>query len=74
MKADAAMHHILLNEHTNRCHYLMSLCCEQENLLIEQSWYLNGRHYSLTLEAWLRRMDAHRREIMPIMNVRVILP
>lgn len=41
----------------------------QEDLSLQHSWYVNGRHYSLTLEAWLRRMDSHRREIMPIMQV-----
>ena len=44
------------------------LVCVQDDLRLDQSWYLNGRHYSLTLEAWLRRMDAHRKEIMPIMK------
>ena len=41
----------------------------QDDLALAHSWWVNGRHYSLTLEAWLRRMDAHRRDIMPIMEV-----
>ncbi|KAK9806412.1 hypothetical protein WJX73_003375 [Symbiochloris irregularis] len=40
----------------------------QDDLALDRSWWVNGRHYSLTLEAWLKRMDAHRREIMPIME------
>lgn len=41
----------------------------QDDLKLAQSWYIDGRHYSLTLEAWLQRMDAHRKDIMPIMKV-----
>ena len=41
----------------------------QDDLKLQRSWYINGRHYSLTLEAWLRRMDAQRAQIMPIMQV-----
>ena len=38
----------------------------QDDLAIQKQWYLNGEHYSRTLEAWLQRMDAQRKEIMPI--------
>jgi cyclopropane-fatty-acyl-phospholipid synthase len=37
-----------------------------EALSIEQHWRLNGRHYSKTSEAWLRNMDRHKKEIMPL--------
>ncbi|KAJ3335562.1 hypothetical protein HDU93_005040 [Gonapodya sp. JEL0774] len=29
-------------------------------------WSVDGRHYSLTLESWLRLMDAHHDTIMPV--------
>lgn len=38
----------------------------QDDLAIQQQWYLNGKHYSRTLEDWLQRMDAHKREIIPL--------
>lgn len=38
----------------------------QEHLAIERQWYVNGTHYSRTLETWLRNQDSHRGEIMPI--------
>jgi cyclopropane-fatty-acyl-phospholipid synthase len=37
-----------------------------EALCIEQHWHVNGRHYSKTSEAWLRNMDRHKKEIMPL--------
>jgi cyclopropane-fatty-acyl-phospholipid synthase len=37
-----------------------------EALSIEQHWHVNGRHYSKTSEAWLKNMDAHKKEIMPL--------
>ena len=45
-----------------------SLLCTQDDMKLQRSWYINGRHYSLTLEAWLARMDAQRAQIMPIMQ------
>ncbi|MBC7864199.1 MAG: class I SAM-dependent methyltransferase [Bacteroidia bacterium] len=32
----------------------------------EKEWDVNGMHYSKTSEAWLRKMDAHKKEIIPI--------
>lgn len=37
-----------------------------ERLSIEQHWRINGMHYSKTSEAWLKNMDAHKKEIMPL--------
>ncbi len=35
-----------------------------KHLAIENHWAWDGRHYSLTSEAWLKNLDAHREEIM----------
>ncbi len=37
-----------------------------EDLMIRERWVVNGAHYSKTAEAWLRNMDQHRHEIMPL--------
>ncbi len=37
-----------------------------EHLLIEKHWHVNGKHYSKTSEAWLKNMDQHKKEIMPL--------
>lgn len=39
-----------------------------ENLVVEQSWRWNGRHYARTCNAWLARMDQRRSTIMPILE------
>jgi cyclopropane-fatty-acyl-phospholipid synthase len=38
----------------------------QSDMVIEQQWRVDGTHYQKTCEAWLKRMDAARNEIMPI--------
>jgi cyclopropane-fatty-acyl-phospholipid synthase len=38
----------------------------QEDLRLETRWAVSGTHYQKTAEAWLRNMDAHRSEILPI--------
>ena len=38
----------------------------QDDMKLEDSWDMNGKHYSRTLEAWLARQDAARSDIMPI--------
>ena len=38
----------------------------QDDLRIREHWNVSGRHYQLTSEAWLKNMDAHREEIMPL--------
>ena len=39
----------------------------QDDLKLEQDWKVDGTHYQRTAEDWLRNMDAHRAEIMPIL-------
>ncbi len=41
----------------------------QDDLAIQQQWFVNGKHYSRTLEAWLAKMDAQKDSIMPIFKV-----
>jgi cyclopropane-fatty-acyl-phospholipid synthase len=38
----------------------------QDNLLLEDRWLLDGRHYQRTAEAWLANMDRARERIEPI--------
>ncbi len=47
-------------------HDLFSLF--DDDLVIEQRWWLNGEHYARTLEEWLRRYDAHAEAIRPILE------
>jgi cyclopropane fatty-acyl-phospholipid synthase-like methyltransferase len=44
----------------------------QENVSIKQLWYINGSHYSKTLEAWLKLQDAKRAELTPVFKVRAV--
>ena len=39
----------------------------QRDLRLREHWQVDGRHYQLTSEAWLQKMDAHRNELMPIL-------
>ncbi|MFC4262572.1 SAM-dependent methyltransferase [Ferruginibacter yonginensis] len=36
------------------------------DVTIENHWHVSGLHYAKTSEAWLRNMDAHKAEIMPL--------
>jgi len=35
----------------------------QKDLQLEQTWFIDGRHYGLTLEAWLRNLDGRLEDI-----------
>lgn len=37
-----------------------------DDFKIKKHWRINGTHYSRTSEAWLRNMDAHKEEIIPL--------
>jgi cyclopropane-fatty-acyl-phospholipid synthase len=37
-----------------------------DDLLVEKHWHVNGTHYGKTAEAWLKNMDSHKTEIMPL--------
>jgi len=36
------------------------------HLKIEKHWRINGMHYNKTAEAWLKNMDMHKSEIIPL--------
>ncbi|HTI57636.1 cyclopropane-fatty-acyl-phospholipid synthase family protein [Mucilaginibacter sp.] len=36
------------------------------HLTVEKHWHVSGSHYAKTSEAWLKNMDGHRNEIMPL--------
>ncbi len=38
----------------------------QDDLKLVQDWKVNGRHYQQTAEHWLKNMDAHKAEILPL--------
>lgn len=38
----------------------------QQHLALQQQWWVNGKNYSKTLEAWLANQDKFRKAIMPI--------
>jgi len=37
-----------------------------DHLTVEKHWHVSGTHYAKTSEAWLKNMDAHKAEIMPL--------
>ncbi|HVW16072.1 MAG TPA: cyclopropane-fatty-acyl-phospholipid synthase family protein [Mucilaginibacter sp.] len=37
-----------------------------DHLAVEKHWHVSGSHYGKTSEAWLKNMDAHGAEIMPL--------
>ncbi len=38
----------------------------QNSFALEKQWALSGNHYRLTLEAWLKKMDRQKAQIMPL--------
>jgi len=40
----------------------------QQDLTLVADWKVNGRHYQRTAEDWLRNMDRHRAEILPLLR------
>ena len=39
-----------------------------DHFKIQKHWRVNGIHYSKTSEAWLSKMDQHKKEIMPLLE------
>ncbi|SFW87615.1 SAM-dependent methyltransferase [Chitinophaga sancti] len=37
-----------------------------DHLSVSEHWHVNGTHYGKTAEAWLRNIDHHKAEIMPL--------
>lgn len=37
-----------------------------DHFKIEQHWRISGNHYRKTSEAWLRNMDRHKQDVMPL--------
>jgi cyclopropane-fatty-acyl-phospholipid synthase len=37
-----------------------------DNLAVKKHWHVNGMHYSKTSEVWLKNMDSHKKQIMPL--------
>jgi len=37
-----------------------------DDLAVENHWHVNGTHYGKTSEAWLKNMDNHKAEIIPL--------
>lgn len=38
----------------------------QDDVVLQDHWRVDGRHYAKTAEAWLQRMDAARAELRPV--------
>src|SRR5690349_3538692 len=40
----------------------------QDDVMLREHWQVSGTHYARTAEAWLAKMDAHRPEILPLLE------
>jgi cyclopropane-fatty-acyl-phospholipid synthase len=40
----------------------------QSDLSLEAQWFMNGRHYGRTAEAWFENQRAHRHDLMPVLQ------
>lgn len=38
-----------------------------DELTHQQTWWVNGRHYTRTLKAWRRRLEVHRDQLIPLL-------
>ena len=45
----------------------------QEDLSLQQQWFVNGQNYSRTLDAWLQRVNSQKAAIMHILQVNCCL-
>jgi len=44
------------------------LCRFQDDLILERRWRVPGTHYAKTAQAWLANLEAHRREVLPVLE------
>jgi len=40
----------------------------QKDLILEVHWRVNGKHYQKTAKTWLKNLETHRKEIIPILK------
>ena len=40
----------------------------QKDLIVDRKWVVSGTHYEKTANAWLRRQDAQRDELLPVLT------
>jgi cyclopropane-fatty-acyl-phospholipid synthase len=40
----------------------------QDDLILENHWRINGKHYTKTLNAWNAKMNLQKKEILPVLS------